>query len=81
MQMNEMELWALFGLLEPEGWNEFEYRMFYQDAVPDIPELEIQERPMEEIQSHCESVRSAEQREQRLPRIHAPRSCCNQTDP
>ena len=38
MQMNEMELWALFGLLEPEGWNEYEYRRFYQDAVPDIPE-------------------------------------------
>ena len=38
MQMNEMELWALFGLLEPEGWNEFEYRRFYQDGVPDIPE-------------------------------------------
>ena len=38
MQMNEMELWALFGLLEPEGWNEYEYRRFYQDAAPDIPE-------------------------------------------
>ena len=38
MQMNEMELWALFGLLEPEGWNEFEYRRFYQDGEPDIPE-------------------------------------------
>ena len=23
MQMNEMELWGLFALLEPEGWNEF----------------------------------------------------------
>ena len=38
MQMNEMELWALFGLLEPEEWNEYEYRRFYQDTVPDIPE-------------------------------------------
>ena len=38
MQMNEMELWALFGLLEAEGWNEFEYRRFYQDAELDIPE-------------------------------------------
>ena len=38
MQMNEMELWALFGLLEPEGWNEYEYRRFYQDEVPDVPE-------------------------------------------
>ena len=38
MQMNEMELWALFGLLEPEGWNEVEYRRFYQYTEPDIPE-------------------------------------------
>ena len=38
MQMNEMELWALFGLLEPEGWNEYEYRRFYQDEVPDVQE-------------------------------------------
>ena len=38
MQMNERELWALFGLLEPEGWNEFEYRRFYQDAELEIPE-------------------------------------------
>ena len=38
MQMNEMELWALFGLLEPEGWNEYEYRRFYQDEAPDVPE-------------------------------------------
>jgi SNF2 family DNA or RNA helicase len=38
MQMNEMELWALFGLLEPEGWNEYEYRRFYRDEVPDVQE-------------------------------------------
>ena len=38
MQMNEMELWALFGLLEPEGWNEYEYRRFYQNATLDVPE-------------------------------------------
>ena len=38
MQMNEMELWALFSLLEPEGWNEYEYRRFYQDEPPDIQE-------------------------------------------
>lgn len=38
MQMNEMELWALFGLLDPEGWNEYEYRRFYQDEVPDVQE-------------------------------------------
>ena len=41
MQMSEMELWALFGLLEPEGWNEFEYRKFYQDMEPDIPEWKL----------------------------------------
>ena len=38
MQMNEMELWALFGLLEPEGWNEYEYRRFYQEEMPDVQE-------------------------------------------
>ena len=38
MQMNEMELWALFNLLEPQGWNEYEYRRFYQDETPDIAE-------------------------------------------
>ena len=38
MQMNEMELWALFGLLEPDGWNEYEFRRFYQDEAPDVPE-------------------------------------------
>ena len=38
MQMNEMELWALFSLLEPEGWNEYEYRRFYQDEPPDVQE-------------------------------------------
>ena len=38
MQMNEMELWALFSLLEPEGWNEYEYRRFYQEEGPDFNE-------------------------------------------
>ena len=36
MQMNEMELWALFNLLEPEGWNTDEYRSFYKDTEPDL---------------------------------------------
>lgn len=38
MQMNEMELWGLFVLLEPEGWNEPEYRRFYRNEKPDIQE-------------------------------------------
>ena len=38
MQMNEMELWALFSLLEPDGWNEYEYRRFYQDGELDPQE-------------------------------------------
>ena len=41
MQMNEMELWALFGLLEPDGWNAYEYRRFYQDEVTDVQEWKI----------------------------------------
>ena len=38
MQLNEVELWALFELLEPEGWNAPEYRRFYQDETPDLAE-------------------------------------------
>ena len=38
MQMNEMELWGLFALLEPEGWNEPEYRRFYRNEMPDVQE-------------------------------------------
>ncbi len=38
MQLNEVELWALFELLEPEGWNVPEYRRFYQDETPDLAE-------------------------------------------
>ena len=38
MQMNEMELWALFNLLEPDGWNPAEYRSFYNDTEPDLQE-------------------------------------------
>ena len=38
MQLNELELWALLQLLEPQGWQPEEYRRFYQDDVPDIHE-------------------------------------------
>ena len=38
MQLNEVELWALLKLLEPEGWNAAEYRRFYQDEPPDLVE-------------------------------------------
>ena len=38
MQLNEVELWALLELLEPEGWNVAEYRRFYQDEPPDLAE-------------------------------------------
>ena len=37
MQLNEVELWALLELLEPDGWNAAEYRRFYQD-LPDAPD-------------------------------------------
>ena len=38
MQMNEMELWGLFALLEPGGWDEPEYRRFYRNEMPDVQE-------------------------------------------
>ena len=38
MQLNEVELWALLELLEPEGWNAAEYRRFYQYEPPDLSE-------------------------------------------
>ena len=38
MQLNEVELWALLELLEPEGWNAAEYHRFYQDEPPDLAE-------------------------------------------
>ncbi len=38
MQLNEVELWALLELLEPEGWQAGEYRRFYQDDPPDLAE-------------------------------------------
>ena len=38
MQLNEVELWALLELLEPEGWRAAEYRRFYKDEPPDLAE-------------------------------------------
>ena len=38
MQLNEVELWALLELLEPENWSVAEYRRFYQDEPPDVAE-------------------------------------------
>ena len=38
MQLNEVELWALLELLEPEGWTTDEYRFFYREARPDLVE-------------------------------------------
>ena len=38
MQLNEVELWALLELLEPEGWHTAEYRRFYKDHELDLPE-------------------------------------------
>ena len=38
MQLNEVELWALLELLEPEGWQAAEYRRFYKDGSPDLAE-------------------------------------------
>ena len=38
MQLNEVELWALLELLEPEGWHTAEYRRFYKDDELDLPE-------------------------------------------
>ncbi len=38
MQLNEVELWALLELLEPEGWRSAEYRHFYKAEPPDLAE-------------------------------------------
>ena len=35
MQLNEVELWALLELLEPEGWATDDYQFFYSEANPD----------------------------------------------
>ena len=32
MQINEVELWALLQLLQPEGWNEDQFRNFYDES-------------------------------------------------
>ena len=38
MQLNEVELWALLELLEPEGWQTAEYRQFYRDGTSEFAE-------------------------------------------
>ena len=38
MQLNEVELWALLELLEPEGWQATDYLRFYQNKLPDLEE-------------------------------------------
>ena len=38
MQLNEVELWALLELLDPQGWNAAEYRRFYRQEPPDFAE-------------------------------------------
>ena len=41
MQLNELELWALLELLEPEGWNAAQYRQFYAEAEPDLQDWKM----------------------------------------
>ena len=33
MQINETELWALLNLLEPQGWNEAQFSIFYDESI------------------------------------------------
>ena len=33
MQMNDAELWALLNLLEPEGWDENAFSLFYDESI------------------------------------------------
>ena len=33
MQISEMELWALLNLLEPQGWNEAQFNVFYDESI------------------------------------------------
>ena len=33
MQISENELWALLNLLEPQGWNEAQFSIFYDDSI------------------------------------------------
>ena len=33
MQIDETELWALLNLLEPQGWNEAQFNVFYDESI------------------------------------------------
>ena len=33
MQISDMELWALLNLLEPQGWNETQFNIFYNEST------------------------------------------------
>ena len=33
MQISESELWALLNLLEPQGWNEAQFSIFYDESI------------------------------------------------
>ena len=33
MQIDETELWALLNLLEPQGWNEVQFNVFYDESI------------------------------------------------
>ena len=38
MQINETELWALLNLLEPQGWNEAQFSIFYDESIELTPD-------------------------------------------
>ena len=68
MQLNEVELWALLGLLEPEGWNAAEYRRFYQDEAPRSSGMEVPPRPVAQDQPAGHRRLPTHQRQRRLHR-------------
>ena len=37
MQINETELWGLLNLLEPQGWNEAQFSIFYDESIELTP--------------------------------------------
>ena len=37
MQISETELWALLNLLEPQGWNETQFSIFYDESIELTP--------------------------------------------
>ena len=37
MQISETELWALLNLLEPQGWNEAQFSIFYDESIELTP--------------------------------------------